>query len=135
MSIVINASLSLETITCHACSATYAMSEEYLDRRRQDGAGWHCPYCQRATVFADPENKKLRRQLEAKEREVQSRNAQLQMVRDQRDTAERQRSAQKAAKTRVMNRIKRGECPCCGETFKDLHEHMTAKHPDYTEKD
>lgn len=128
------ARVSLETTTCWKCSGVYAMSEEYLNRRRKDGKVWHCPYCQAGAAFCESENDLLRKQLQAKNREAERSDAQLRMVRDQRDTAERQRNAQKAAKTRVMNRIKRGECPCCGKTFADLHEHMATKHPDYAEK-
>lgn len=45
--------------------------------------------------------------------------------------AENRRRAEKAAKTRLKNRIANGVCPCCHRPFVNLRRHMDKKHPDY----
>ncbi len=39
--------------------------------------------------------------------------------------------AQKAAKTKLKNRIKHGVCPCCKRTFQNIAKHIATKHPGY----
>jgi len=56
-------------------------------------------------------------------------------TRADRDHKEAQRRAEKAAKTRIKNRIGNGVCPCCNRTFKDLASHMKCKHPEYASDD
>lgn len=45
--------------------------------------------------------------------------------------AEHSRRAEKAAKTRIKNRIARGVCPCCKRTFQNLAAHMQTQHPGF----
>lgn len=54
-------------------------------------------------------------------------------AREDAQQAEYRRRAEKAAKTRIKNRVAKGVCPCCNRTFQDLQRHMTTKHPDYAE--
>jgi hypothetical protein len=54
-------------------------------------------------------------------------------MQDERDTAERRRRAEKAAKTKIKNRVAKGVCPCCNRTFQNLADHMKSKHPDYAD--
>lgn len=49
-------------------------------------------------------------------------------------TTEAQRRAEKAAKTRLKNRIGAGVCPCCNRTFQNLARHMKGQHPDFSTK-
>ena len=44
-------------------------------------------------------------------------------------TAQRSIRARKGVATRLRNRIARGQCPCCSESFKNLKLHMKSKHP------
>ena len=39
--------------------------------------------------------------------------------------------SQKAAKTRLKNRVASGVCPCCNRTFKQLAAHMSRQHPEF----
>ena len=47
--------------------------------------------------------------------------------------AEHSRRAQKAATTRLKNRVANGVCPCCHRSFKNVRRHMDNQHPDYKE--
>lgn len=53
-------------------------------------------------------------------------------LRDKAEAYKNSARAQKAAKTRIKNRVANGVCPCCNRHFKNLHAHMKNQHPDYT---
>ena len=50
------------------------------------------------------------------------------------DEPERSRSAIKGQLTRAKRRISKGVCPCCNRTFQNLANHISEKHPDYSEQ-
>ena len=118
----------LETFVCGQCGGFYAIAERYARKKREEGGYWTCPYCKCLWGYS-----KERSDLEEAKAKAKQAEAKAIRMKDERDTAERRRRGQKAAKTRVMNRIKAGECPCCGMTFPDLHQHMTEAHPQYAE--
>lgn len=66
---------------------------------------------------------------EKKRREWAEKNAENAQAEAQ--ESERRRIAQKAATTRLKNRVKMGICPCCHRTFKQLAAHMKKKHPGF----
>ena len=37
----------------------------------------------------------------------------------------------KAAKTRLKNRVGKGVCPCCNRSFANLKRHMASQHPEF----
>jgi Fe-S oxidoreductase len=60
----------------------------------------------------------------------------------QRDQAQADARAQKAAKTRIKNdrdriktRVANGVCPHCNRTFQNLARHMASQHPDCQHND
>lgn len=128
-------SVTFHTVVCGECAGVYAITERHRQYCYDNAKSWHCPYCEVGWGYRsgnsalDREKQRANRAEEALSRE----SAYAQRMRDERDTAERQRRGQKAAKTRVMNRIKAGECPCCGKSFPDLHRHMRDAHPSYAE--
>ncbi len=117
---------TLTVMNCASCGGIYAINEAYRKRKYERGGYWACPYCK-----CDWGYSKHRSEIEQLKARACRADAAAQRARDERDTAERQRRGQKAAKTRVMNRIAKGECPCCGQQFKNLHRHMAKRHPDY----
>lgn len=40
-------------------------------------------------------------------------------------------NSERAAKSRLKNRIKNGICPCCKRSFANLHRHMQGQHPEF----
>lgn len=125
--------VTLTTINCGECGGTYAINERYREQCLQKGSGWHCPYCRVSWgYFNNSENTRLKRELdeakaalERKERSRQSLAADLKMA------GYRER-AQKAAKTRLKNRIAAGVCPCCTRSFQNLSAHMKNQHPEFS---
>ena len=127
MGFALQADVKLTTIDCGSCGGTYAINERYRAQKYEEGGCWNCPYCQTSWGFAGSEIYKLKEKLrhEAKRREW--------VERDLKDTENRLR-AQKAAKTRLKNRIAAGVCPCCNRSFVNLARHMNTKHPDYAKE-
>lgn len=138
MSETLVVSTALSTVNCGKCGGTYAINERYKEKKREDGGGWHCPYCEcawgyfgeTATQRAEKAAKRAH-ELLAQERD---RNAmQEKWLRESRDAADRRASAARGQVTKIKNRVGHGVCPCCNRTFQQLARHMAAKHPNYSE--
>ena len=84
----------------------------------------YCPLGHQHQPAGVTDAERLRRRLLEREAAHDQTKAEL------RDTEHRRR-AEKAAKTRLKNRIVNGVCPCCHRTFANLRRHMVSKHPDY----
>jgi uncharacterized C2H2 Zn-finger protein len=112
----------LVTETCCQCGVLFAMPED-LQRalRKEHARSFYCPNGHSQHYIGKTEAQKQRERAERLK-------AQLTHTRDQLETAENRRRAEKAAKTRVLNRVKNGVCPHCKRTFKDLADHMKTKH-------
>lgn len=122
----------LTQINCGECAATYAINERYRKQKLDNGGGWHCPYCRTSWgYFGETEAQKLKKLLEAQQRQTEFAKNNAKAEREAREATERRLTAQKAAKTRLRNRIKNGVCPCCTRSFTDLRRHIATKHPDF----
>lgn len=124
-------------IQCGSCQFHFGMDERWQQKCQADHSlGFYCPKCGGHLFYqGDTEAQKLKQQLEAKQRELtwqEERTAKLgRSLQYQKNVAR----GQKAAKTRALNRIKNGVCPCCNRTFVDLRWHMESKHPDFKIED
>lgn len=119
-------------LDCYKCGGPIAMSEEMIASRKRDRKSFYCVAGHPQRFAGKNEADKLREELalERKRKEWAQQEAQAQ--RDARGAAERQVRAQKAAKTRLKNRIAHGVCPCCQRTFQNLARHMTTRHPSWS---
>lgn len=131
----INEVVELTAINCGECGGTYAINERYRKQKEQKGGGWNCPYCDCSWgYFGKTEAQRLKEQLEAERRGKELAQKQAERERERTAAANRRARAQKAAKTRVINRVKNGVCPCCNRHFANLHRHMQSQHPDFEKK-
>lgn len=119
--------VELERIACGECGGAYALNARYVQQRREEGGFWNCPYCQCNWGFPrnGSELARLKRKLEYTEADAMA-------AREQRDRNERRRRAEKAAKTRLRNRVANGVCPCCSRHFTNLERHIQSQHPEFT---
>ena len=121
---------------CCNCGVAFAMPEALYKRCKGDSDRWfYCPNGHRQHYTEGDIQKAKRLQREAEQKLARERAAHDQKaarLRDQRDRAENRRRAEKAAKTRIKNRVANGVCPCCNRTFKNLARHMASQHPDFT---
>lgn len=120
--------VELTTINCGECSATYAINERYRQNRERDGDGWHCPYCQVGWGYFG------RGKVEKLEKQLATARKRKEWAEQEAKNAEYRRRAEKAAKTRLKNRIGKGVCPCCNRSFVNLARHMESKHPDFADR-
>jgi predicted RNA-binding Zn-ribbon protein involved in translation (DUF1610 family) len=125
-----------ETYELHlfkCCSVRVGMPKGWNTARRADGNRFFCPNCGTGWSF-DPgptEADKLRTEL------ANVKNS-LSWTREERDRQAREAEYQKRRAagarglvTKLKNKAAKGECPCCGETFPDLHAHIQTAHPDF----
>ena len=127
--------VELSEINCGKCGGTYAINERYREQMYQQGGSWNCPYCECGWGYSqNNENSKLKEQIETLERSKKFLERQAENARNAERYQKNCARAQKAAKTRIKNRIKNGVCPCCNRTFKQLAAHMKNKHPNYVIK-
>ena len=119
-------SVKLTTISCGGCGGTYAINERYREQKQEEGGSWHCPYCRVSWGFRGNEVTRLKKKLACSIAAHDQTKAEL------RET-EMRRRGEKAAKTKIKNRIAAGVCPCCNRTFQNLARHMKGQHPGYAD--
>jgi hypothetical protein len=125
--------VTLTQINCGECGGTYAINERYRQQKQDESKTWNCPYCKVSWGYASQsEAARLRKLLEAEQRNSTFLRNNAASEREARERTERRLSATKGAKTRLQNRIKNGVCPCCTRTFMNLQRHMAMQHPEFT---
>jgi hypothetical protein len=118
--------VNFQPVTCCECGMTFAMPARYYQERRRDHRSFCCPAGHGQHFPGESTEERLRRERAFFRQDADS-------VREQRDRLEHRLRAQKAATTRIRNRVGRGVCPCCNRTFRDLADHMATKHPEYAD--
>lgn len=127
-------SVQLTTMNCKKCGGTYAINEHYRADRQANGGSWSCPYCQRTWSYTESGNDRLKRELKAAQNDAAWQKTLKNRANKWAKRAEHQRRGEKAAKTRIKNRVKNGVCPCCNRTFQNLMRHMKSQHPKWAEQ-
>lgn len=119
------------------CGIQHAVPESLRNeqvRQFNDGKrpmGIHCPLGHSHVPSGESASARLKRQLEAKDNAIAyERSRHDQTKAELRDTENRRR-AEKAAKTRLKNRIAKGVCPCCNRHFANVHRHIQSQHPEF----
>ncbi len=113
--------IQLTTVNCGACGGTYAINSRYHKQKQDYGGFWSCPYCQTQWGFGKTKIEELEKQLKREQWAKET-------ARHERDQFKNQARAEKAAKTRIKNRVHKGVCPHCNRHFANLQQHMETKH-------
>lgn len=113
---------------CIHCFAPFAISNELYRQRHEDLRGFYCPACGKSMVYRD--SLKDRQLREAKAEAERARNA-IQEAELRARRAEGNAIEVNKAYLKIRNRVRKGMCPCCNETFQNLAQHMQAKHPEF----
>lgn len=122
--------LILETCCHENCGTVFGMSRELYDLRKGDHKSFYCPRGHSQYYTSKSDEEKLKDQIANLERQKMldhQRRDELYQEIQQLNYSVR---AQKAAKTKILNRVKNGVCPCCNRQFKDLQNHFKSKHPE-----
>lgn len=117
--------IKLVEICCCKCGMTFAMPSDVNQQYIDNGNSFYCPRGHQQHYLGESVKEKLARQL------AQTKDA-LNFQRRKSTQLAHQVRAQKAAKTKLKNRIKHGVCPCCKRTFQNIAKHIATKHPGYS---
>jgi hypothetical protein len=119
---------TIKWTSCFVCGCVVAMESGQYNRFLESHETFYCPsgHAQHFTGKTEAQKRAERAEAEAE----RLRNTANYYQREA--TVQRHRAnAQKAAKSRLKNKIARGQCPCCQEEFRDLAGHMVKEHPKY----
>ncbi len=120
-----------EVVTCCKCGCDFGLPGGLYDKLRENEKSFYCPNGH-PQHFCESSTKKLERELASKERALATARRREAELERQRDHAENRRRGEKAAKTRLKNRVAKGVCPCCNRSFANLRLHMANKHPEFS---
>lgn len=115
-------SVTFEIIDCADCGLQFAMTQDFLTRRRQDHQTFHCPRGHR-------QNYGEKTDIDRAREETNKVQAKLNEQEHLRLVAEKKMKEAEAEAMRLKNRAAHGVCLCCNRTFKDLADHMKTRHP------
>jgi len=118
---------------CCNCGMTFGIIEDFYNQRRNDHKMFYCPAGHPQYYNGKSEAEKLKEQLQLEIKDKEWYVKRVESLHTNLTKSNHQVRAQKAAKTRLANRVKNGVCPCCTRTFSNLANHMKTKHPEYKE--
>ena len=113
------------------CGIRHAIPSSLSRQATHNGRAVHCPLGHE-WVKKETEAERLKKKLQ---RERADHDQSWAAWRDEKQSLKNQIRSQKAAKTRIKNRVAAGVCPCCNRTFQNLHRHMQSQHPDFASTD
>lgn len=96
--------LNFEAINCASCGVTFAMTDAYIKRRRDDHATFYCPTGHANFYKGASETEQLRKQLVQTEHQRDSANLTAGQVRQERDAVAK-------AYRKMRTQILKGVCP------------------------
>lgn len=130
---VIQITHKFETIYCYKCGIPFAVPSNIRRRWVDSGDSFYCP-SGHSQCYTESTVQRLKKQLQQEKKFKEWAKQDAINARDEARFQANRARAQKAAKTRIKNRIAAGVCPCCNRTFKNLARHMTSQHPDFSHK-
>ncbi len=120
---------TFHVVSCASCALPFGIINDLYRRAVTKAEGSiFCPACGKESIWREPEDKKIIRELERKlawEAEQAASQKRL------RDHAEASLIATRGVVTRLQRRVSAGVCPCCNQTFKQLAAHMASQHPQF----
>ena len=121
--------IRLYVLDCASCGVVFAITEDYEQRRRNDGVGFRCPNGH-SNAWSEDEADRLRKQLKEQQAVTDRMRTRWLAEQDQRRAAEDEAALNAARERRLRWRIANGVCPCCSRTFPALAAHVGTKHPE-----
>lgn len=126
-----------EVVTCYKCGMPFWVPKDFDQQRRDDKGTFYCPHGHSQAY----QGKTLRQQLDEAKARAQAELARHDQTRAELETRTRalvaastQLNKKKLELHKIKKRVGKGVCPCCNQSFVDLHYHMTTVHPEFTAK-
>lgn len=120
---------------CCTCGGPIALTLDQQRSLRKSHKSFYCPMGHEQHFAGKSNEERLKEQLEAANARAEANMARARAAEDATQRAEYRERAQKAAKTRIKNRVGKGVCPCCNRSFADLARHMASKHPGFASEE
>lgn len=120
---------------CCNCGVTFGLEKDLYNRRREDHKDFYCPNGHGQHYTGKSETEKAKDELAQANKRIENLHSVLADKNDKIHHLKYSNRALKAAKTKIINRVKNGVCPCCNRTFKNLQGHFKSKHPELLQKD
>ena len=126
---------TLVVLDCCECHVDFGVERSMYNHLRRSHESFWCPSGHRQWFTGRSDIEQARKDAADalsdaaywKSREAEARRRE--------ESARHRERAQKAAKTRLKNRVSKGVCPACNRSFANLANHMSAQHPDFCEDD
>lgn len=115
--------VTLTPVPCANCGCHFGIDETMRQRRLDDHKTFYCPSGHTNFYNSESEAEKLKR-------EKQSLQNSLRYAEMRAESATRKLTTAKGQFTKYRNRVAKGICPCCNDTFPDVAAHMASQHPD-----
>jgi hypothetical protein len=131
----ISVTQTLVMTTCTECGILMAIPLEFDARLRSTHRNFYCLNGHPQHYAGKTEIENLREKCKRLEDDRDWWSDQFESEREAHATTEARRRAEKAAKTKMKNRIAKGVCPCCNRHFENLQRHIESEHPDYVKAD
>jgi DNA-binding transcriptional regulator YiaG len=116
--------IEFRTEQCCNCGVAFAMTADFMRRRRNDRKTFFCPNGHGQHYVGKTEAEKLREELERKQNALDAERRRAVALEQQRDQIAK-------AHRKMRDRVRNGVCPCCNRTFQNLMAHMRTEHPDF----
>jgi len=124
----------LVTEECFKCHILFAMPDDLRTRALNDRSiSFYCP-AGHGQVYTSDKIKTLETQLQRAREESQREFEKRRDAEKERDHHWIERKKTNTRLRHLKERVKSGVCPCCHRTFKQLAQHMAAKHPGFAQE-
>ncbi len=114
------------------CGLLFAITVDLKNQLLNSHDAFYCPAGHGQHYSGKSVEEKLRDQLAVRQRQLEDMDTRRRAAVADGQMAKHRERAQKAAKTRLKNRIAAGVCPCCTRSFENLQRHIKTKHPEFT---
>ena len=118
----------LVTEQCCNCGMTFAMTQDFQERKLKDRESFYCPRGHSQHYTGKSETQKLKVQLDKTQKQLAQQLSATANLRVQRDSIHN-------TYNRMRDRVKNGVCPCCNRSFQNLRDHMKTQHPEFGSHD
>lgn len=128
----IEMSVDLEATNCCICGIVFAVPTGWHRSRREKKDLFYCPSGHQLAYTGEQETDRLRKQVVARQAELDRMKADRDHERERAEAAKRQAAAARGQVTKIRKRLSAGLCPCCNRFFDKLQRHLQTQHPEFT---
>lgn len=119
-----------------SCGITFAINDEYRDRRVDDHKGFYCPNGHSMSYGEDNEAEKQRKRADRLARIVEAREEDIRTEQRRLESERRRHAATKGQLTKTRRRAEHAMCPVdgCKRSFANVARHIASQHPGFKAK-